>query len=68
MTAGAFAVAGVSALITFALNPYCVLIVFASPATGSNALLPPCLTVALAIFPLSSLNLISNEFSSPAYT
>ena len=56
MTAGAFSVAGVSALITFALNPYCVLIVFASPATSANALLPPCLTVALAIFPLSSLN------------
>ena len=68
MTAGAFSVAGVSALITFALNPYCVLIVFASPATGSNSPLPPFLTVALAIFPLSSLNLMSNEFSSPPYT
>ena len=42
--------------------------VSASPVTGSNALLPPCFTVALAIFPLSSLNLISNEFASPPYT
>ena len=68
MTAGASAVAGVSVEITFALNPYWVLMVSASPATEPKSLLPPCFTVALAIFPLSSLNLISNEFSSPPYT
>ena len=42
--------------------------VFASPSTGLNGWFPPPFTIALVIFPLSSLNLISNEFSSPPYT
>ncbi len=68
MTAGVSAVAGVSVVILFAVNPYLALILFASPSTGLNGWFPPPFTIALVIFPLSSLNLISNEFFSPAYT
>ena len=68
ITAGESSLAVVSALKVFAVNPYWVLILFVSPSTGLNSWLLPPLTVALTIFPLSSLILISNEFSSAPYT
>ena len=66
--AGVAVVAVVSEVISVALNPYWASTVFASPATAVNLWLPPFLTLASTTFPLSSLNLISNEFSSPLYT
>ena len=52
----------------FAVNPYSVFCLLVSPATSLNSWLLPLLNSALAIFPLSSLILISNELTSDAYT
>ena len=66
ITAGFSAVAVVSEVNLFAVNPYWVSCLLVSPATSLNSWLLPLLNSALAIFPLSSLILISNEFTSDA--
>ena len=68
ITAGFSSVAGVSVVNLFAVNPYSVFCLLVSPATSLNSWLLPLLNSALASLPLSSLILISKEFTSDAYT
>ena len=68
ITAGFSAVAVVSEVNLLAVNPYWVSCLLVSPATSLNSWLLPLLNSALASLPLSSLILISKEFTSDAYT
>ena len=66
ITVGFSAVAVVSEVNLLAVNPYWVSCLFVSPATSLNDWLLPLLNSALASLPLSSLTLISKEFTSDA--
>ena len=68
ITVGFSAVAVVSEVNLFAVNPYWVSCLLVSPATSLNGWLEPLLNSALASLPLSSWILISKEFTSDAYT
>ena len=66
ITVGFSAVAVVSEVNLFAVNPYWVSCLFVSPATSLNSWLLPLLNSTLASLPLSSLTLMSKEFTSDA--